>query len=360
VPGIDFSNDPLLQGRIHSYLDTQITRLGGVNFHEIPINSPVAPVYNNQRDAHHRQAIHRGRVAYEPNSLAGGAPAQAGYKRGFTSFPEHIVEDKVRGKAELFADHYSQARLFWQSQSTPEKQHIVKAFRFELSRVQTLAVRERVVSLLMNVADELAQGVADGLGMPLPEAAPVLALQPLPEYQPSPPLSLMHFPGDGSIRTRRVAILVANGVEAAAVRSLYTMLLGEGAVPRLVGPLLGQVTPADGEPLNVEVSVEAMPAVLYDAVVVPAGEAAVDAWMKDPDVMDFLRDQYRHGKPMLMLGGSSRLLKQAGIPATLPDGSVDDALLLADAAGADAAFAGFKAALAGFRQAQRDANAPKV
>jgi catalase len=170
----------------------------------------------------------------------------------------------------------------------------------------------------------------------------------------------MHFPGDGSIRTRRVAILVANGVEAAAVRSLYTMLLGEGAVPRLVGPLLGQVTPADGEPLNVEVSVEAMPAVLYDAVVVPAGEAAISAWMNDPDVMDFLRDQYRHGKPMLMLGGSSRLLKQAGIPATLPDGGKDDALLLADAAGADAAFAGFKAALAGFRQAKRDANAPRV
>jgi catalase len=360
VPGIDFSNDPLLQGRIHSYLDTQITRLGGVNFHEIPINSPVAPVYNNQRDGHHRQAIHRGRVAYEPNSLAGGSPAQAGYRKGFTTFPEHIVEDKVRGKAELFADHYSQARLFWQSQSTPEKQHIVKAFRFELSRVQTLAVRERVISLLMNVADELAQGVASGLGMPLPEAAPVLALQPLPAYEPSPPLSLLHFPGDGSIKTRRVAILVANGIEAAAVRSLYTMLLAEGAVPRLVGPLLGQVMPADGDALNVEVSVEAMPSVLYDAVVVPAGETAISAWMNDLDVMDFLRDQYRHGKPMLMLGGASALLQQAGIPSALPDGSADDALLLADAAGGDAAFAGFKTALAGFRQAKRDANAPPV
>ena len=360
VPGIDFSNDPLLQGRIHSYLDTQITRLGGVNFHEIPINSPVAPVYNNQRDAHHRQAIHRGRVAYEPNSLAGGSPAQAGYRAGFTSFPERVAEDKVRGKAELFADHYSQARLFWQSQSTPEKQHIVKAFRFELSRVQTLAVRERVVSLLMNVADELAQAVADGLGMPLPQAAPVLALQPLPTYPPSPALSLMHLPGDGSITTRKVAILVANGVEAAAVRTLYTALLSAGAVPRLVGPLLGQVKPLDGDPLNVEVAVEAMPAVLYDAVVVPSGDAAVKMWMNDADVMDFLRDQYKHGKPMLMLGGASALLQQAGIPSKLPDGSADDALLLADAAGVDAAFAKFKTALAGFRQAKRDANAPKV
>ena len=360
VPGIDFSNDPLLQGRIHSYLDTQITRLGGVNFHEIPINSPVAPVFNNQRDGHHRQAIHRGRVAYEPNSLAGGSPAQAGYKAGFTSFPERVAEDKVRGKAELFADHYSQARLFWESQSTPEKQHIVKAFRFELSRVQTLAVRERTVSLLMNVADELAQGVADGLGIPLPAAAPVLALHEVPTYQPSPALSLMNFPGDGTIRTRRVAILVANGIEAAAVRNLYTALLTAGAVPRLVGPLLGQVMPVDGDPLNVEVSVEAMPAVLYDAVIVPSGDAAVAMWMNDGDVMDFLRDQYKHGKPMLMLGGASALLQQAGIPSTLPDGGVDDALVLGDAATLEAAFASFKTALAGFRQAKRDANAPKV
>ena len=360
VPGIDFSNDPLLHGRIHSYLDTQITRLGGVNFHEIPINSPVAPVHNNQRDGHHRQAIHRGRVAYEPNSLAGGSPAQAGYGAGFTSFPEHIAEDKVRGKAALFADHYSQARLFWQSQTTFEKQHIVKAFRFELTRVQTLAVRQRVVSLLMNVADELAQGVADGIGIPLPQAAPVLATHTLPTYAPSPSLSITHFPGDGSIKTRRVALLVANGVEASAVRGLYTALLAEGAVPRLVGPLLGQVMPVDGDPLNVEVSVEAMPAVLYDAVIVPSGEAAIEGWKGDPDVMDFLRDQYRHGKPMMMLGGASALLQQAGIPSSLPDGGADDALIMAGADGADAAFEQFKTALAGYRQAKRDVNAPKV
>jgi catalase len=226
--------------------------------------------------------------------------------------------------------------------------------------VQTLAVRERVVSLLMNVADELAQGVANGLGMPLPQAAPVLALQPLPTYPPSPPLSLMNFPGDGSIKTRRVAILVANGIDAAPIRSLYSTLLTEGAVPRMVGPLLGQVMPADGDALNVEVSVEAMPAVLYDAVIVPSGEAAISAWMNDADVMDFLRDQYRHGKPMLMLGGASALLPQAGIPMTLPDGGVDDALLVAEAKDAEAAYARFRTALAGFRQAKRDANAPKV
>ncbi len=144
IPGIDFSNDPLLQGRIHSYVDTQLTRLGGPNFHEIPINAPIKEIHNNQRDGMHRQNIPRGRVSYEPNSLGGGCPFQAGMS-GFTSFPEHITEDKVRGKPEKFADHYSQATLFWNSQTTAEKQHIINAFRFELTRVQTPAIRERMV-----------------------------------------------------------------------------------------------------------------------------------------------------------------------------------------------------------------------
>ena len=167
MPGIDFSNDPLLAGRIHSYVDTQISRLGGPNFHEIPINAPIAQVHNNQRDGMHRQAIHRGRVSYEPNSLGGGCPFQAG-AAGFVSFPEprEDGDHKVRGKAERFADHYTQATLFWNSQTDVEKQHIINAFRFELSRVQTPAVRERMVSGLMNVARELAEAVAAGLGHP--------------------------------------------------------------------------------------------------------------------------------------------------------------------------------------------------
>ena len=141
VPGIDFSNDPLLAGRIHSYVDTQISRLGGPNFHEIPINAPIAQVHNNQRDGMHRQAIPRGRVAYEPNSLAGGCPFQAGVQ-GFMSFPRALQDDhKVRGKPEKFAEHYNQATLFWKSQSEVEKQHIIRAYRFELTKVQVAAVR---------------------------------------------------------------------------------------------------------------------------------------------------------------------------------------------------------------------------
>ena len=171
VPGLDFSNDPLLAGRIHSYADTQLLRLGGPNFHEIPINAPVAQAHNNQRDGMHRQAINRGRVSYEPNSLAGGCPFQAG-TAGFTTFPEPLVGDQVRGKPERFADHYTQATLFWNSQTPVEKAHIIRAFRFELTRAQIPAVRTRVVAMLANVAEDLAAGVAHGLGMAMPAALP--------------------------------------------------------------------------------------------------------------------------------------------------------------------------------------------
>src|SRR6186713_1155434 len=164
VPGLDFTNDPLLAGRIHSYVDTQISRLGGPNFHEIPINTPVAQAHNNQRDGMHRQTINRGRVAYEPNSLAGGCPFQAG-AAGFTSFREHIEDDKVRGKPEKFADHYTQATLFYNSQSPIEKAHILRGFRFELTKVQVPAIRERVVSMLVNVDTGLAETLAAELGM---------------------------------------------------------------------------------------------------------------------------------------------------------------------------------------------------
>ena len=278
VPGIDFSNDPLLAGRIHSYVDTQIWRLGGPNFHEIPINAPVAQVHNNQRDGMHRQAIHRGRVSYEPNSLAGGCPFQAG-KAGFMSFPEPRLESehKVRGKAERFADHYTQATLFWNSQTEIEKQHIIGAFRFELSRVQTPAVRERMVSGLMNVAAELATAVATGLGIrempaPMPRA---MTRTITPEVSASSALSLFARPGDGTIRARRVAVLVADGCDAGPLLALTDRLTAEGAVPRFVSTRLGPVEPGAGDTIEVDVSLEAAPSVLYDAVVVPGGESAI-------------------------------------------------------------------------------------
>ena len=319
VPGIDFSNDPLLQGRIHSYLDTQITRLGGPNFHEIPINTPVAQVHNNQRDGAHRQAIHRGRVAYEPNSLAGGCPHQAGMA-GFRSFPERVAEpDKLRGKPEKFADHFSQATLFWRSQSPVEQRHIVAALRFELSRVTVPAIRTRMVALLRNVDDTLAQGVADGLGIELPPPQPrALEKAPKSPVEASPALSLFARPGDGRLDGRRIALLAGDGIEAGALRTVRETLAQLRCVPRVVAPRLGLLRTAEGEPLAVDTTVEAMPAVLWDAVVVAGGPEALPALIANGQVLEFLRDQWRHAKPVLLLGRDATLLRAAGIPVA-PD-----------------------------------------
>ena len=359
VPGIDFTNDPLLQGRIHSYLDTQLSRLGGPNFHEIPINSPIVQIQNNQRDGMHRQAINRGRVNYEPNSLGGGCPFQSG-KMGFTSFPERVAEDKVRGKPELFADHYSQARLFWQSQTKPEQNHIVNAYRFELSRVQTPAIRLRMLALLANVDATLASRVAEGLGLEVPQPLPLATDAPMPEYAPSPALSVLSRPGQAGVKGRRVAVLIATGVDDKAVKAQYASLLEDGAVPRMVGNMLGKVKAADGDPIDVEISVEAAPSSLYDAVIVPDGAAAVEALAKNAQVLDFLREQYRHGKPILAFGTGSDLLSRASVPHKLPDGSADPGLFLGDPANADAALAAFKTALAGHRVFARETDPPSI
>ncbi len=359
VPGIDFTNDPLLQGRNFSYQDTQLTRLGGPNFHEIPINSPIVQIQNNQRDGFHRQAINRGRVNYEPNSLGGGCPFQAG-KMGFMSFPERIVDDKVRGKPELFADHYSQARLFWQSQTPAEQNHIVNAFRFELTRVQTPAVRIRTLALLANVDAALVARVAEGLGLEVPEPLPLATEAPIPTYPPSPALSLLSRPGQVGIKGRRVAVLVASGVDDKAVKKQYASLLKDGAVPRMVGNMLGKVTAVDGDPIDVEISVEAGPSVMYDGVIVPDGAAAAEALAKNAQVLEFLREQYRHGKPILAYGSGSDLLTKAMIPQKLPDGSADPGLILGDPANADAALDAFKTALSAHRVFARETDPPSV
>jgi catalase len=362
VPGIDFSNDPLLAGRIHSYVDTQISRLGGPNFHEIPINAPVAQVHNNQRDGMHRQAIHRGRVSYEPNSLGGGCPFQAG-ATGFVSFAEPRGEGdhKVRGKAERFADHYTQATLFWNSQTDTEKQHIIGAFRFELSRVQTPAVRVRMISGLMNVATELAIAVATGLGMrELPTAMPkALTHDITPEVSTSPALSLCARSGDGSIRTRRVAILVADGCDGEPLVAISDRLTAEGAVPRFVSTALGSVEPSSGDLIEVDVSLEAAPSVLYDAVVLPGGADAVRHLRTDGRTLEFIKDQYRHCKSILVFGEGAQLLKACGIAPSLPGGETDPGLILA-APDAKAAADDFVAAIAKHRHFVRETDPPRV
>jgi catalase len=360
VRGIDFSNDPLLAGRIHSYFDTQLIRLGGPNFHEIPINAPVAQAHNNQRDGFHRQAIHRGRVAYEPNSLAGGCPFQAGMK-GFISFPQPVEEHKVRGKPEKFAEHYHQATLFWESQTDVEKMHIIRAYRFELTKVQVTAVRERMVAGLRNVAEELAQSVADGLGMELPPPLPkVLERAPKPEVRSSGALSLFARPGKVGIATRRVAILVVDGVNGEAATAIHEALSAQDAVPRFVGIKLGRVESASGEPIEVEVSMEAAPSVLWDALVIPDGDGAVAALSQSGHAIEFLKDQYRHCKPILLLGSAGALLDEAGVPASLPSGEADPGLLQFRAGDTESAVQAFVDALAAHRHFQRETDPPVV
>jgi len=365
VPGIDFSNDPLLQGRIHSYLDTQITRLGGPNFHEIPINAPLVPVHNNQRDGMHRQAIARGRVSYEPNSLAGGCPFQAG-SAGFASFPKAIEPandpvDKVRGRPEKFAEHYSQARLFYDSQTEVEQTHIRGAFRFELSKLTVPAIRERVISSLLNVSKDLAQGLASDLGIELPQAMPrALKSVPKAEIATSPALSLSALPGDGSIATRKIAVLVADGVESEPLAGIIDALTGAGAVTRLLGSRLGTVDTEDGEPLEIDATLENSPAVLFDAVVLPGGSEAGDALCREGRALEFVREQYRHCKTILALGDSSRILTQAGIPLALASGEPDPGVLIdgQDQHPVDAQ--AFIAAIGLHRHAVRDRDPPLV
>lgn len=355
VPGIDFSNDPLLTGRHHSYLDTQISRLGGPNVHELPINAPLAPAFNNQRDGLHRQAIPRGRVAYEPNSLGGGCPFQAGMM-GFVSFPNAITPDndpidKVRGKPEKFAEHYNQARLFFDSQSPIEKAHIMAAFRFELSKVTVPAIRVRTLSLLVNVSKPLAAAVAEGLGLEVPPAMPkALDVDMESETAAAPSLSLTALPGHGGIATRKVAILLAPGMDAAAIQSLQTALSKGGAVTRLLGVRLGTLK-AMGGTLEVDATLENAPAVLFDGLILPDGAASLATCGQ---AVEFTRDQFRHCKTILALGNAPALLTAAGISTEKADSGL---LIVAEASGAAETFT---AALAVHRHFEREIDPPAV
>jgi len=315
--------------------------------------------HNNQRDGMHRQAINRGRVSYEPNSLAGGCPFQAG-ARGFMSFPQPMQEDKVRGKPEKFADHYSQARLFYRSQTPVEQLHIQRALRFELTKVQVPAVRERVVAMLLNIDEDLGATVAGELGLQLPEPLPLIIDAPDPEVEVSPPLSLMARPGDGSIRTRRIGILVEHGVAAADVIALHAGLAEHGAVPRYIGSKLGTVAGEDGETIEVEVTIETMPSVLVDAIVVPGGDAAAKTLGLNGQAAEFIVNAYRHCKPLLALGAGRSLVENAGVPTTLPSGEDDPGVLLFDDGEGETALSAFVEAIARHRHFERQMDPPTV
>ena len=338
VPGIDFSDDPLMQGRLFSYLDTQLIRLGGPNFHEIPINRPIAPVHNSQRDGHMRQTINEGRVAYEPNTLGGGCPFQAGSKNGgFVTFPEPMKGAKVRGaRSEKFFDHFSQALMFFKSQSAPEQQHIIEALQFELGKCESVAVRERMIGILAQVDTGLAQSVAGGLGMkkipkisgPLnlgfPADANPAAWQPKPankKVSASPALRIIdnpNAPKKPSIRTRKVAILVADGSDTQAINDMKKALIAAGATPRLVGRHVGPFKPSGAAEMNAEDSIFTTSSVLFDAVYVPGGKAAIGALKMEGQAIEFLVDAFKHYKTISATGAGVDLLVQAGIRGAKP------------------------------------------
>ncbi len=313
VSGIDFSNDPLLQGRLFSYTDTQLIRLGGPNFHEIPINRPLAPVHNNQRDGHMRQTINQGRVSYQPNSLGGGCPMQAKSNMGgFMSYAENLTGQKVRARGEKFFDHFTQAALFWNSQSHPEKAHIVQALRFELGKVEVPAIRERMVGLLSQVDTTLAGLVAQGLGLQIPSLNKTVLnmsvpadgdpqrFQPkprIPSLERSPALSMAHTVKD-SIATRKVAILAADGVDAAAVTAMQQALAAAGAKSKVIAPRLGLLKGDNGTDIGIDFSLLTAGSVLFDALYVPGGELSVEALKGDAKALVFIKEAYLHCKPI--------------------------------------------------------------
>ncbi len=343
VPGIDFSNDPLLQGRNFSYLDTQLSRLGSPNFTELPINRPRCPVSNNQRDAQMRYTIDKGRVSYAPASLDGHSPDEVTPARGgFVSYPAEVNGPKVRVRAESFNDHYGQAKLFWNSMSGPEKEHIVKALQFELSMVETRAVRQRMIGHLMNINDMLAEQVAAALGeleMTAVGTAPAKARGTADSVagakmlrdavsettasggvQRSKALSMEGQPT--SPKGRKVAILVNADIDTEQVHQVMQALKKAGAMTELVGPHLGTLNGPEGG-LEIKKTFANTSPALYDAVFVPGG-AGVAQFLKKGDPHVFLAQSYKHGKPIGVLGEAAALLKDA-LPAGLSDDQLKEA-----------------------------------
>ncbi|QNP74404.1 catalase [Streptomyces roseirectus] len=350
VPGIDFTDDPLLQARNFSYLDTQLLRLGGPNFSQLPVNRPVAPVRTNQRDGFHQGRIHRG-ANYFPSSLGGGHPDVSGPRM---HHPQQVHGPKTRTRAVSFTDHYSQAALFWHSMSDWEREHIVAAFRFELGKVTAMQVRTRTVAELAHVDLDLAQRVARGIGVPEPA-------EKGPEFGAvSPALSIEALPGDGSVRTRTVAVLAHDGVDGRHLTSVREALAARGAVVEVIAPEAGSLDTTSEGPYPVDRALPTVASVLYDAVLLPGGPVGTPDLITDPDVIRFARDAYRHGKPLAALGSGVGVLS-AVVPdtvrlATPTSGAVADRGVVSDAAAgpARAEFVeAFTRALAAHRHPQR-------
>ena len=310
VPGIDFSNDPLLQGRLFSYLDTQLSRLGSPNFHQIPINAPQCPYANLQRDGHMQMHLPKGRVNYEPSSLQADAPREA--PEGFRSFAQP-ADDGAKGRirVESFADHYSQARLFYRSQTKPEQAHIASALVFELSKVETNEVRERVISHLRHIDADLATRVSKGLGLEtLPATAPTTVK---PQDMP---LSLaLQIIGKmkSTLEGRQIGILIDDGSDGVTISALRKAAEDAGATVKIVAPKAGGAKLGNGKKLPADGQLAGTPSVLFDAVVLVLSEAAGNALAKEAAAVDWVRDAYGHLKAIACDAGAQAVLRAAGV-----------------------------------------------
>lgn len=317
-PGIDFSNDPLLQGRNFSYLDTQLSRLGTPNFTQLPINAPRCPVAHFQRDGKMQYEVPTGRVNYEPNGFgAAERGPRADAAAGFQSHEEPLEGTKVRVRSATFSDHYSQARQFFISQTPVEQDHIVKAYTFELSKCEIPQVRTRMLAHLLNVHEDLATGVAGGLGMPLPEAEYRRWL----DLPPSDALSILKR-GPGSFAGRKLGVLVTDGTDAAVLTALADAFAEAGAVLETIAPVVGGVTLSDGSVLLADQMIDGGPSVLYDAVVLLPGAKAVPALAVRSTAKDFVSDAFAHHKFVGYNAASRPLLEAAGVADLLDAGCV--------------------------------------
>ena len=318
VPGIDFSDDPLLQGRLFSYADSQLSRLGSPNAHALSINRAVCPIHHFQRGGKQQSTINAGRVAYEPNTLATGSEFRVdGSAHGYQSFPETLQSHKSRQRSPSFDDHFSQATLFWNSQSQAEKDHIVAAFRFDLSKVVTTDIRQRMVDNLAHVDMKLAARVAAPLGIHVPDpcaAAGRLGYRDEKKQShldKAPSLSMMgRYKPD--IRTRKVAILAADGVDLISVKRVMQELNDAGLQCKVVAPHLGHIGTASGRTLAVDFTFSNTSSVMFDAMLLPGGAASADELSRLGMAVHFALEAYKHCKPICAINEGVRLLSTLG------------------------------------------------
>jgi catalase len=322
IPGVDFSNDPLLQGRNFSYLDTQVKRLGGPNFTQIPINAPKCPFHHFQQDGHMAMVNPKGRVNYEPNSRgAMGGPRESA-ELGFRSFPAEDRGPKVRERAESFADHYSQARQFYISQTKVEQGHIADALVFELSKVEEPAIRQRLVSHLPNIDAKLADRVAKGLGISGKIQAVKPAVPPREDLAKSKALSIALNPPK-NFEGRKVGALVTTGSDRQVIDALRSELEAAGATLELIGPTISGVLANDGTPLKVDHKIGGGPSILFDAVAILPSAEGVNALARNAAASEFVADAFGHLKYIGWVESSRPLLEKAGIADSLDEGCID-------------------------------------